>query len=170
MPDLQSAPSQFQNRCSQIRRSDPVRVVEDSTLYGARLVANRPFKPGDLILPLMGKTTAPSYRTIQVGVSTHIEGPLLAFMNHSCRPSAIVVTGELAVRAWTALKLGEEITFFYPSTEWKMVRPFECLCSAPDCITHVAGSESLSTDLFARYHMNPHIRKLAAEALAYVAV
>jgi hypothetical protein len=47
MLDLQSALSQFQNRCPQILRSDRVRVVEDSTGYGARLVANRPFKRGD---------------------------------------------------------------------------------------------------------------------------
>jgi len=170
MPDLQSVPSQFQNRRSQILRSDRVRVVEGNTLYGARLVANRPFQRGDVILPLMGTPTAPSYRTIQVGVSTHIEGPLLAYMNHSCRPSATVVTRELAVRAWTALKCGEEVTFFYPSTEWRMVRPFHCLCGAPDCIKYVAGAERLPVDLLARYHLNPHIRKLAAEALAQVTV
>ena len=161
MPDLQPALSQFPSRCPHILRSDRVRVVEGSTVYGARLVANRPFKRGDLIFPLMGKPTAPSYRTIQVGLCTHIEGPLLVFMNHSCRPSAIVVTRELAVRAWTALKFGEEVTFFYPSTEWRMVRPFACLCGAPDCIKHVAGAEDLSIDLLAHYHMNPHIRKLA---------
>jgi SET domain len=164
MPDLQSVPSHFQNRCPQSPQSNQVRVVEDRTVYGARLIANRPFKRGDLILPLMGKTTAPSYRTIQVGERTHIEGPLLAFMNHSCRPSAIVVTCELAVRAWTALKVGEEVTFFYPSTEWKMVRPFDCLCGAPDCIRHVAGAEDLPVDLLARYHVNFHIRKLASRS------
>jgi SET domain len=120
--------------------------------------------------PLMGKPAAPSYRTIQVGASTHIEGPLLAYMNHSCRPSAIIMTRQLSVRAWTALKCGEEVTFFYPSTEWKMVRPFHCLCGAPDCIKYVAGAEKLPVDLLARYHLNPHVRKPAAQALAHATV
>ena len=170
MSDLQSVPRRFQNGCSQIPRSDQVCIVEGSTLYGARLVANRSFQCGDLILPLMGKPAAPSYRTIQVGASTHIEGPLLAYMNHSCRPSAIVLTRDLAVRARKALECGEEVTFFYPSTEWKMVRPFHCLCGAPDCIKYVAGAEKLRVDLLARYHLNPHVRKPAAEALAHATV
>lgn len=26
------------------------------------------------------------------------------------------------------LKEGDELTFFYPSTEWSMAQPFDCLC------------------------------------------
>jgi len=165
MPDLQPPPTQFLNPCSNIFQSDRLRVVDDGSILGARLVAKRRFRRGDLILPLIGKLTAASYRTIQIDVSTHLEGSVLAFMNHSCRPSAIVVAQALAVRARTDLKIGEEVTFFYPSTEWEMVRPFECLCGAPNCIHYVAGAKYLSLDILAHYFINHHIRKLAAEAL-----
>jgi hypothetical protein len=79
------------------------------------------------------------------------------------------VAQTLAVRARTDVKAGEEITFFYPSTEWKMVRPFVCLCGAPGCIGYVAGAKYLPLDRLAQYFINPHIRKLAAEALAQAA-
>jgi hypothetical protein len=79
------------------------------------------------------------------------------------------VTRQLAVRAWSELKIGQKVTFFYPSTEWEMVRPFECLCSAPGCIRYVAGAKYLSLDLLGRYFINPHVRKLAAAALTQVA-
>jgi hypothetical protein len=92
-----------------------------------------------------------------------LEGSVLAFINHSCRPSAVIVTQDRAVRAFTELKTGEEVTFFYPSTEWEMVRPFECSCGGPDCIGYVAGARYLSAAIFKRYFINPHIRQLKVQ-------
>jgi hypothetical protein len=169
MPNLQSSLSLVQRRRSNVLHADRLRVVDDGSAHGARLVVARPFKRGDLVLPLIGRLTAPSYRSVQTGIHTHIEGSFLAFMNHSCRPSAIVLTQQLAVRAWRDLRVGEEVTFFYPSTEWEMVRPFKCLCGALDCIGYVAGARHLPLDLLGRYFLNPHIRELAANALARVA-
>ena len=37
---------------------------------------------------------------------------------------------------------GEELTYFYPSTEWEMDRPFRCLCGAPDCVGVVSGAKA----------------------------
>jgi hypothetical protein len=99
----------------------------------------------------------------------HLEGFPFKFMNHSCRPTAVVETRQLAVRAWSEIKAGQEVSFFYPSSEWQMVRPFKCFCGAPGCIRYVAGARFLSLDLLGRYFINPHVRKLAAAALARVA-
>lgn len=140
-------------------------LVDDGSIIGARLVAKRPFRRGDLILPLTGRLTAASYRTIQIDANTHVEGALLAFMNHSCRPSAAVVVQARAVRALTDLTAGDEVTFFYPSTEWEMVRPFECLCGARNCIRYVAGAKYLALETLANYFIiNPHIQRLAHSA------
>jgi hypothetical protein len=48
----------------------------------------------------------------------------LVYINHSCEPSLIFDTKALAIVAGPhGLKKGEELTFFYPSTEWDMVSP-----------------------------------------------
>jgi hypothetical protein len=168
MRDSQPCPTEIQSFSLNPCLSDRLGVIEEDSALGARLVAKRPFRCGDLILPLTGRLSEATYRTIQVGERAHLEGSLLAFMNHSCRPSAVVVTQELAIRAWTDLEIGEEVTFFYPSTEWDMVRPFECLCKAPNCMGHVSGAKHVSLGLLSCYFINPHIRKLATYALALV--
>ena len=155
---------------SDVSGADGLRILDYGSIYGARLVATRLFRRGDLILPLLGRLTPEAtFRSIQVDVGLHLEGFPFKFMNHSCRPTAVVETRQLAVCAWSEIKAGQEVTFFYPSTEWHMVRPFECFCGAPDCIRYVAGAGCLSLDLLGRYFINPHVRKLAAAALARVA-
>jgi hypothetical protein len=92
----------------------------------------------------------------------------MAFMNHSCRPTAVVQASALDFRAAVDLKEGDEITFFYPSTEWDMVRPFKCLCGARKCIGIVAGAQYLSIHILKRYFINSHIQKLVADAFLRV--
>ena len=41
------------------------------------------------------------------------------------------------------IEKGEELSFFYPSTEWEMQAPFICLCGASNCIHVVAGARFL---------------------------
>jgi hypothetical protein len=165
MPDPDSRQNQ-QNPYSHLRPPENSCKVDNDSPYGARLLVQRAFKRGDLILPLVGRHAAPSYKTIQIGLNTHLEGSLTAFINHSCRPSAIIMTQEIAIRAWTDLEAGDEVTFFYPSTEWAMVRPFNCLCGAPDCIGYVAGAKYLPLSLLSRHPVSPHIRQLAGDVLA----
>jgi hypothetical protein len=69
------------------------------------------------------------------------------------------------------------VTFFYPSSEWNMVQPFDCLCGSTvrlasfltyldsqkrsvqqRCLGRVEGAISLSAaDLFTRGYINPWI-------------
>lgn len=61
------------------------------------------------------------------------------------------------------LKPGDELTFFYPSTEWHMAQPFQCLCSTPVCRGTIAGAKSMPPSKLEGYWLNGHIRQLLEE-------
>jgi hypothetical protein len=123
---------------------------------------------GEVICQIAGHriVSQATYQTVQISADLHIEElGVLAYLNHSCQPNTIVDTTALQVVAGRDISAGEELNFFYPSTEWEMDRPFICLCGAPQCVRLVAGAKYLSIDTLARYFINQHIRALAIEAL-----
>jgi len=131
--------------------------------YGTRIVATKPFHRGEVIFSILGRKTQQSYKSVQIGWATHVEDTrLLAYQNHSCRPNTIVDTAGRKVLALRDIPAGEELTFFYPSTEWTMVQPFRCLCGSSDCLGQIAGAKYLSLDTLSRYFINDHIRQIAA--------
>jgi hypothetical protein len=158
MPHLQSRRIGLHNVYSNISLPDSLAIVNDDSIHGAGLVVTRSLRCGELILPLFGKLTARSYRTIQIDIGKHLDGALIRFINHSCRPTSIVNVRIQGVLAALDLKAGDEVTFFYPSTEWKMARPFNCLCNAPECIGFVGGARYLSVEVLSRYLINSHIQ------------
>ncbi|MCL5995035.1 MAG: SET domain-containing protein-lysine N-methyltransferase [Chloroflexi bacterium] len=136
--------------------------------YGARLVTDQPYHQGELICTITGHhiVSQATYQTVQISANLHIEElGVLAYLNHSCQPNTIIDTTALTITAARDIVAGEELTFFYPSTEWEMDRPFICLCGAPQCVRLVAGAKYLSIDTLARYFINQHIRDLAIAAL-----
>ena len=146
-----------------------LKIEHGGSAYGARLVTDQPFAQGQLIYRISGYrlTGAPTYQTIQISAHEHIEElGVLAYLNHSCRPTTVVDTSALAVSAARDIAAGEELTFFYPSTEWEMDRPFVCLCGAPQCIRLVAGAKYLSIDTLSRHFVNAHIRQIIVETLS----
>ena len=161
--------------CKVMQNNQPIRRIvmtnfnfnleTSQTVPGKHLLATRAFKSGELIYRIENfkRSADANYQTIQVGPNEHIEElGALAYLNHSCNPGVIVNTSELTVRACRAIAAGEELNFFYPSTEWKMDRPFICLCGAPQCIRLVAGAFYVSLDVLGRYFINTHIREMAA--------
>jgi hypothetical protein len=149
-----------------------LQLVSGGSAYGARLITNEPFRRGQVIYHISGHrvTEAPTYQTIQVGRSTHIEElGVIAYLNHSCQPNTLIAVARLDVLAARDITAGEELNFFYPSTEWEMDRPFICLCGAPQCVRLVAGAKYLSIDTLSRYYINPHIREMNFETLAQTA-
>lgn len=145
-----------------------LKVETGGSPYGARLVTDQPYRRGELISRITDYrvTGQPTYQTVQIGLHTHIEElGVLAYLNHSCQPNSLVDTSALAVYAARHIAAGEELSFFYPSTEWEMDRPFICLCGAPQCVRLVAGAKYLSIDTLARYFINRHIREMAIAAL-----
>ena len=63
------------------------------------------------------------------------------------------------------IEKGDELSFFYPATEWEMDAPFICLCGAANCIHVVAGARFLPLSTLERHYLNPHIREMMIELL-----
>lgn len=144
-------------------------TVDQTGACGARLVADEPYHKGALICTIddYRLVSSPTYQTIQVGPNLHLqELGIIAYMNHSCQPNTLIDTTSLTIRAIREIAVGEDLTFFYPSTEWELDRPFVCLCGAPECIRLVAGAKYLAVDVLRKYFINQHIRELIAVSLA----
>jgi hypothetical protein len=128
--------------------------------YGSKLITKKAFAEGDLIYQLSGYhiKTWPTYQTIQISADKHIDHlDILAYLNHSCNPNTIIDTENLSVLAIRAIGAGEELTFFYPSTEWEMTQPFICCCKSLGCLGFVAGAKFLPIDVLQRYYINQHV-------------
>lgn len=62
------------------------------------------------------------------------------------------------------LKKGEELSFFYPSTEWNMEQAFECKCKTDSCKGLIRGAKYLSKDDLDTYFINDHILRLLQDS------
>ena len=143
--------------------------AEGDRYQGARFITTEPALEGDVLHRITGGLVRkrPTYQTVQIGVDAHLEDPaVLVWVNHSCQPSVIVDTTNMVIVALRDMSPGDELTYFYPSTEWNMARTFACQCGALQCIRLIAGARYLSIDTLCRYFINQHIRDLIAGALA----
>ncbi|KAK4142946.1 uncharacterized protein C8A04DRAFT_29341 [Dichotomopilus funicola] len=112
-------------------------------------------------------TVAPeaTYATVQTGRDSHLDlNSDLLYINHSCEPSLIFDTASFTITAGPkGLKPGDELTFFYPSTEWYMAQPFTCLCGTPTCRGRIAGARDMTPTQLEGLWLNRHIRDLLEE-------
>jgi len=139
--------------------------------YASCLIAKRDFKPHEIISQLEvpkgqhspdGLSSAEKkWTTIQVSKDVHLDvADDLVYMNHSCDPSAIIDVTPLSFSVITGpkgIKSGEPITFFYPSTEWDMARPFDCFCGSANCLKVIKGARYLSEEQLRGRFINLHI-------------
>jgi len=103
--------------------------------------------------------------TVQIGRDKHTDVGKLAALNHSCAPNVILDTERLLMYACRDIEKGEELSFFYPATEWEMDAPFICLCGASNCIHVVAGARFLPLSTLEHHYLNRHIREMMIELL-----
>lgn len=61
------------------------------------------------------------------------------------------------------LAVGQELTFFYPSTEWDMAQGFDCFCGAKTCRGFISGAKNMSKKQLEGMWLNAHIRELLEE-------
>ncbi|KAJ4306957.1 hypothetical protein N0V88_000330 [Collariella sp. IMI 366227] len=115
--------------------------------------------------PPCTEVTEVTYATVQMGRDRHLDlNSDLLYINHSCEPSLIFDTGNRSVIAGPkGLKPGDELTFFYPSTEWHMAQPFDCLCGTPTCRGRIAGARDMTPAQLEGLWLNAHIRELLEE-------
>jgi hypothetical protein len=104
----------------------------------------------------------PWRHSIQIAADAHAE-PLPAFLrylNHSCDPNLFVDVRAGEVVTLRQIEEGEELTFFYPSTEWHMEAPFPCECGSPHCLREIRGASELPGRVLQRYRLSPVIVEL----------
>lgn len=63
------------------------------------------------------------------------------------------------------LSKGENLTFFYPSTEWEMAQPFQCNCGSKRCRGQISGAKDMPVESLEGYFLNEHIRDMLKERL-----
>ncbi|KAI8991009.1 hypothetical protein BDF20DRAFT_811117 [Mycotypha africana] len=133
--------------------------------FTSKLVAQRAFTKGAVIAHMEGLTPGDKrYSTVQISKDKHIElNSDLVFMNHSCDPSAHMDVDGMVVSALKDILPGDELTFFYPSTEWDMAQPFTCWCGAAKCIEVVRGAHYLSSEILKQFPLSEHIKDLLKE-------
>jgi sugar phosphate isomerase/epimerase len=163
--DVSSAPNaELPAAASADPVSSPVMLrVDHGGPTGGRLITTEPIVAGETItsfadVPRIHRAT---YHSIQIGIDTHIEDlGNFCYLNHSCAPNTIVDAETLTLVAIRYIAPGEELTFFYPSTEWEMTYPFTCRCGADACLGTIGGAKHLAPAVLDRYYVNRHIRRL----------
>ncbi len=131
------------------------------------LVARQNFKQGEIIyhIPSEKVSDKPNRFTVQMDRELHTEVGKLSALNHSCDPNVILDMDNMVVIASRDIQAGDELSFFYPSTEWEMAAPFICLCGAPNCIHVVAGARFLPLSTLEHQYLNRHIREIMIDLL-----
>ena len=106
-----------------------------------------------------GVFNEPTRFTVQVSENQHIQlkPTYLQYINHSCRPNVFFDTRAMMLSTVRPILCGEEVTFFYPSTEWKMTEPFDCLCRNDNCLGRIQGAAYLGHDNLSNYRLSDYI-------------
>ncbi|KAF2399491.1 hypothetical protein EJ06DRAFT_531031 [Trichodelitschia bisporula] len=139
-------------------------VERSDVAFGSRAVSLVDLPAGALFARIATATPGTkAYSSVQVAESAHIElNSELLYCNHSCDPSLVFDMGAMEVRVGEgrALRKGDSLTFFYPSTEWDMAQPFECSCGAEKCLGWIHGAKDIDEQVLGRYYLNEHIVRM----------
>ena len=149
-----------------------LQVNRSEVTFGSSATSKVFLQPGALFTRMTSATYVPNrtYTSVQAGRDAIIElNSDLAFVNHSCDPSVEFDMTRFEVRVVKHRPLceGDELSFFYPSTEWRMVQPFDCQCAAPEevCLKRIEGAAKLDVAVLKRYWLNKHIEELLEERI-----
>ncbi len=127
------------------------------------LNATKAIVAGEVISFFNAKETfnRPTYLTVQVGVNKHITlmPEFLQYINHSCSPNVFFDTTLMQLVCIKDIFPGEELRFFYPSTEWQMDQPFVCNCGATNCLQLIQGAAYLSNRVIANHQFTDFINQ-----------
>ncbi len=145
----------FANEIVEIWKEDPTGQHSTFSL--------RNFEPGDIVCEF-GATAilqTPSYLTIQVNTNEHIclQPLFLQYINHSCSPNVFFDTTTFKVVCLQPIKAGDELCYFYPSTEWEMAQPFQCVCGSVNCLGYINGASYLSKQILEDYRFSDFINQ-----------
>lgn len=145
-------------------------VVKNNSTGQKSLLATVSFQPGDIIAPFHAGVVQdyPTYLTVQTGINRHITlmPEFLQYINHSCDPNVFFDTTAMQLVCLKPLQPGDEMTFFYPSTEWDMAQPFVCNCGTDRCLQLINGASHLSGETLKKYRLTDFISEQAKEKIS----
>ena len=125
--------------------------------------AQQPYQPGDIVTSFSAReiVTEPNYLTVQVGIGQHIllHPEHLQYINHSCDPNIFFDTHAMHIVALRPIAEGDEMTFFYPSTEWDMAQPFSCHCGTARCLGQIQGAAYINEGILQQYQLTRFIQQ-----------
>ncbi len=131
------------------------------------LFSLRSYRPGELIAVFSAGTISaePTYLTVQVGLRKHItlQPEFLQYINHGCEPNVFFNTTTMQLTALKEIQPEEELSFFYPSTEWRMIQSFDCYCGSPVCVGRIKGAAYLSKEAQEKYMLTDFIQQQLAK-------
>lgn len=137
-------------------------VVNDATGQHALLAAIF-FEKGSVITEFSAREiyAVPDYLTIQVNDEQHISlsPECLQYTNHSCEPNVFFDTTDMQMIALQDIQPGDELQFFYPSTEFQMAQPFACHCQSKKCLGSISGAVNLTKIELQEYRLTDFIKK-----------
>lgn len=125
--------------------------------------AQRTYAPGQVVADFSAGSilTEPTYLTVQVDATRHImlQPEHLQYINHSCDPNVFFDTYAMKVVALKPIEEGDEMTFFYPSTEWDMAQPFKCYCGSSKCLGEIRGAAHIDPQILRTYTLTRFIQQ-----------
>lgn len=129
------------------------------------LFARTSFRAGEVICSFgaLQTRTQPDRYTVQTATADRhiiLEPEYLLYINHNCQPNLFFDLRTMQLRAVATIREGDELTFFYPSTEWAMSDEFECHCGWGHCLGRIQGAAHLDEATLKSYDLSDHIQDL----------
>jgi hypothetical protein len=138
-------------------------VLLNTSTSQKSLHATVAIKPGEVISAFHAGITQSyaTYLTVQTGIHTHItlQPEFLQYINHSCNPTVFFDTTAMQLVCLQPLQPGDELTFFYPSTELDMSQPFVCNCRHSNCLQLINGAAHLDKSTLLKYRLTDFIKQ-----------
>ena len=156
-----NTPTETKKPYTVLYHDDALEVRENTGNGEKSLYAIKAFQSGEIISPFSARSTSAkaSYLSVQTGEAQHIQlwPEHLQYCNHSCNPNAFFDTEHMLFTAIKDVLPGDELAFFYPSTEWEMTQPFACHCGSENCLGSIQGAKHVPQNILAHYRLSPFI-------------
>ncbi|MGQ0771247.1 MAG: SET domain-containing protein-lysine N-methyltransferase [Nitrososphaerota archaeon] len=116
---------------------------------GIGLITKKPFKKEEIVIKEAGiiirSRKDATINSVQIGPNRFVDAKLSKFtdhINHSCDPNTRYDIDTFEFIAIKDIKIGDEITFNYLSTDWDLKSDgldFDCFCGSSNCLGHISG-------------------------------
>ena len=160
--------SEFNPTWQQPSHPDRLQVIKGDRPFQSSARSLIALPAGALFAKITTATPAPqtTYTSVADGPNSCIElNSDLVYCNHSCQPTLVFDMTRFEVRVVDdrPLAVGDELTWFYPISEWTMAQAFQCQCGSGQCLGIISGSRDIEPALLQRYWLNEHVARLLAE-------